>query len=206
MLDASYELDIANFQEELFSGKHMCTQLHSGAGTGESIMSNRNTAISDLEPLLIQLGDLPPGFSGAQVREKAPGMFSELPKPEKAISQQLARKDKLAGGITVLLYAESSAASKAFSLIVKGFGPGGENDLFKRAVHSLDNIGEKCTLSTRQPKNPDLLGVPLDNSSDLVFVRCCGVIHIRMVGTAEPDDIASYAVRLDRRLMQVICM
>ncbi len=74
----------------------------------------------DLEPLLIQSGDLPAGFSGSQVRDRAPDMFKEVPTPQKAISQQLQRNGSATGTVTVLLYDSADDVAKAYSLTAAG--------------------------------------------------------------------------------------
>jgi len=56
----------------------------------------------DLESIVIRPGDLPAGFSAAQVRDKPPAMFNQVPDPDRAIYQQLEHRGGTGGGITIL--------------------------------------------------------------------------------------------------------
>jgi len=161
-------------------------------------MSDRNFAEIDLESILIRPGDLPAGYSGAQIREQVPEMFSELPRGDASIYQQLAKNGNSAGGITIFLYSQSAHVSKAYSLIVSGFGASEDNSLFKKVTQSLPDIGEKCTVTAMKGKQPYI-----QDACDLAFVRSSAVVHIRMSNTAEVD-IASYAKRLDKRLQNLL--
>jgi len=161
-------------------------------------MSNRNLAEIDLESILIQTGDLPAGYSGAQIREQAPEMFSKLPRGEVSVYQQLAKHGDSAGGITVFLYSQSEQVSKAYSLIVSGFGTSEDNSLLTKVTRSLPDIGEECTATSMKAKQPYV-----QDACDLAFVRSSAVVHIRMSNATE-DDIASYAKRLDKRLKNLL--
>lgn len=141
----------------------------------------------DLEPLLIQSGDLPAGLSGAQVKDEAPAMFAGVPHPTKAIDQRFQRAGDTAGGITVLLYQSDADRDVAYADVVKGLGKG--------AV-AQNGVGERAMAVN----NTDLL-----EFVDLTFVRCHAVVHIRFSGTSEPSDAAAYAKRLDKRLSSVVC-
>jgi hypothetical protein len=160
-------------------------------------MSYHNLPEIDLESILIQPGDLPAGYSGAQIREQAPEMFSKLPRADVSIYQQLAKNGDAAGGITVFLYSQSEHVSKAYSLIVSGFGTSEDNSLFKKVTQPLPGIGEECTATSMEAKQPYI-----QNACDLAFVRSSAVVHIRMSNATEAD-IASYAKRLDKRLKNI---
>ncbi|MCX6120979.1 MAG: hypothetical protein NTX44_05125 [Ignavibacteriales bacterium] len=153
-----------------------------------------------LESLLIQPGDLPVGFAGGQIRDEVPAMFSELPKPEVSIYQQLAFKGEIAGGIALFICSDNDTAKKSFSIIVSGFGQSEEDDLYKRSVESVKTIGEQCAQVISHALTPELLGVPLNDNGDLAFVRKSIVVHIRMVGTSDSIDLQTYAKRLDQRI------
>lgn len=139
----------------------------------------------DLEPLLIQNGDLPAGFSGAQIKDEAPAMFDKAPKPVKAIDQRLASKDDNAGGIVALLYETPEDTVKAYDMVVDGMGD---------KVKALEGVGEKASVMA------DTLAAANLSFSEGAFYRCGAVVHIRFVGIEDADAVEAYAKRLDKRL------
>ncbi|MDP2885865.1 MAG: hypothetical protein Q8P51_12685 [Ignavibacteria bacterium] len=167
-------------------------------------MSPLTPTLQELEKLLIQSGDLPAGFTGGQVREQAPGMFSELPKPNFSIYQQLVLRGEQAGGVTLLVYPDSVKAREAFQGIVSGFAPTEDQSLYKQSIGTVDNIGESCTQCLGLAQSEELLGMPLKDMGDIVSIRKAIISHVRMTGTADPQDLQSYLRRLDRRIAQYI--
>jgi hypothetical protein len=133
----------------------------------------------DLEPLLIQSGDLPSGFSGAQVLQDAPGMFRDIPPTENVIYQRFQKNGETIGGVTVFLYGDDETRGAAYDLVVDGFAD---------PVEEISNVGEIADGSL----------------FDLAFIRCNALVHVRMVG-AGLDEVAAYATRLDSRLTDVVC-
>lgn len=140
----------------------------------------------NLEPLLVQSGDLPAGLSGSQVRDEAPEMFRDMPKYENVIYQRFENKGQVVGGITVFLYASGNDINSAYSSIEKGIGSGTE---------PLSDIGEKGIVAE--------LSLLDNTSTDILFVRCQAVVHIRMPG--DKTDSTPYARRLDKRITPVVC-
>jgi hypothetical protein len=139
-----------------------------------------------LESLLVQKGDLPVGFTGAQVRDTAPGMFAGLPTADNTIYQQFARGGNPAGGIAVFLYADESSKRRAYDEILSGMGSDAK---------PIFDIGDQASMV-----------ISLDFvAADLVFTRCKSVVHVRFGGTSNVDEIQSYARRLDTRLSKVVC-
>lgn len=139
----------------------------------------------DLEPLLVQSGDLPAGTTGAQVRDTAPAMFKDIPAATNTAYQQLATGAKQTGGVAVFLYADAAPRDAAYQAIATGMG----------SDTSAPTIGERAALSA----GGDILPF-----SDLLFQRCRAVAHIRMTGS-DAAAIESYAKRLDKRLQAVAC-
>ena len=138
-----------------------------------------------LTPILVQPGDLPAGFSAAQVRDAPPGMFDDLPAWGWAVYQQLARGDDTGGGITVISYDDTGALADAYNLVRSGMGDALE----------MDDLGERAALT--------MLGFG-PGGGDVAFTRCGLLIHIRMVG-ADRDGLTAYAQRLDKRLQSLPC-
>ena len=155
----------------------------------------------NLEPIVFLSGDLPAGFSGAQIRDTPPTMFDGIVGFENSIYQQFERNDKGAGGVTILLYDLIDQREVAYSIIVGGFGKSGDDAGVKTTVAELPGVGEKAMYVTIEAS---VSGISLNNV-DLVFTRCHSVVHIRMTDTANVDYISAYAKRLDKRLTELIC-
>ncbi len=155
----------------------------------------------DLEPLLIQPGDLPAGFSGAQVKDVAPNMFDDLSAAENTIDQRFERGGDTAGGVTVFLYDSTSEIEEAYALLMSIEADyvvlltGGMN------IQTVTGVGEQAIVSVL---SFSVGGFALE-SSDLAFIRCNAVVHIRMAGVVDIDTIKAYAKRLDSRLEPVVC-
>ena len=155
----------------------------------------------DLESIIIVPGDLPAGFSGAQVRDTPPEMFDDIRNSENMIYQQFEKGGEAAGGVTIFLFNLISERDIAYQRIIDGFGKSGENSEVKTTVEDAPNIGEKAMYMTIEAS---VLGIVINNE-DLAFARCHAVIHIRMGKTANVDYLTAYANRLDKRLTQLVC-
>lgn len=155
----------------------------------------------DLEPILILPGDLPAGFAGAQTRQVIPEMFLALPEAQNHINRQFERNGDGAGSVTVLLYESSNDVDEAYSTIVQGFAEPRNIEGMNVQRQLVPDLGEKAEANTMEG---ELLGVVLD-FTDLAFTRCSALVHIRMKGTAEIIEVASYAKRLDARLSDLVC-
>ena len=146
----------------------------------------------DLESIIIEDGDLPAGFSGAQIRDVAPGMFRDLPLAQNTVYQQLEKNGETAGGIAIFLYDSQENVEEAYNLIVDGMTDDAELS---------NNVGEKATTLSM---SMTALGITT-KAAEIVFVRCGAVVHIRMTGTSDVDSVVAYAKRLDRRIEILVC-
>lgn len=155
----------------------------------------------DLEPLLIVPGDLPAGFSGAQIRDVLPPMFDGVPETDNQISQQFERDGEGAGSVNVMLYSAGVDREAVYARILDGFAEPEDGSNIKVVRENIAEVGEMAEAETIEAS---VLSTPL-NTADLTFVRCGAVVHIRLFGTSKMVDIVSYARRLDRRLMAVVC-
>lgn len=142
-------------------------------------------AAIDLEPLLIQPGDLPAGITGAQVKDVAPPAFKAYPPATKAIDQRLQRDGETIGGIVVLLYEEQSALEQAKILATTT----------SEVSRPLDSVGEG---------GKAFLGSDLLPLRGVTFVRCRAIADVSM-GRVAIEEVIAYAKRLDRRLAGVVC-
>lgn len=142
---------------------------------------------ANLEPLLIQSGDLPAGMSAGQVSENIPPIYADAPKPVRFIRQQFARGDEPAGAIAVLIYDQAAERDQAYTTISNGMG----------GATPLPDIAERAGFSYLN------IGLP---SYDFVFQRCRAIVHMRMVGESlSADNLEAYAKRLDSRLRPAVC-
>ena len=139
-----------------------------------------------LEPILIQLGDLPSGVSGAQVRDTAPATFDAVPDAENTIYQQFEKNGDTIGGVTVFLYEDALMVENAYSAVFSGMDTISE---------TISKLGDKASISH----------LTVGPGHDLVFTRCSFVVHIRMTTNNPAVEIISYAKRLDRRLRDAVC-
>jgi hypothetical protein len=144
----------------------------------------------DLEPVLVFLGDLPAGYDPAQVRSSLPGMFDGIPQPINQIYQQFEHENDSAGGTAIIVYDAQQAANMAYTYILDGMTDS----------EDVQTIGEQGRLAIL-----DLTSMGGIVSTELLFLRCNTVVHIRMTGTSNPDYVTSYAQRLDERLTGLVC-
>lgn len=147
-----------------------------------------NLKTVNLEPVLIQEGDLPAGFTGAQVKDTLPPMFEHAAPPTKALYQGFQRAGNGAGGVSVLLYESDTDRDATYADSVKGMGDG---------TQPQTDVGERATILSSDSYSTLL--------ADLVFVRCHAVVFVRFIGTKQPSDAAAYAKRLDQRLQPLVC-
>jgi hypothetical protein len=148
----------------------------------------------NLEPYLIQSGDLPAGYSGVQAVKVADDTFPWVSNHGiNNIYQQLQKNGNSVGNITVFLYDSTDQRDLAYKQLINGMGI--ENQ------KNIDGIGEKGTYSVmdvvRSGKEIMI--------SELVFVRCNALINITMSETKNIDDLSAYAKKLDARLQPLVC-
>lgn len=161
----------------------------------------------ELEPVLIQSGDLPAGVSAAQVRSSLPDMFAGINEPDVAIFQQFEKGGDAAGGVAVLLYSKPAALQQAYDYQVDGMdinaatdGPTAGLSSIVRSVGVGDDQVEALVTEMRVSTS----GFTLE-MNEIVFSRCFALVHIRMTGGVGIAGITAYAERLDRRLVTAVC-
>lgn len=146
-----------------------------------------NLSAVDLEPVLVQSGDLPSGQTGSQVRDMAPGVFDSAPPPVKAIDQRFQEDGKDSGGVAVLLYEAPDKIESAYVIASEGMDS------------TVNDVGERAMgFHLKQ----ELFGVQI-NVSSVAFTRCAAVVSIRFTG--ELDEAVVYAKRLDKRIQPLVC-
>ena len=155
----------------------------------------------NFEQIMIQEGDLPAGYSGAQIRDRVPEMFDSLPEPQNEAYQQIAHKDEAAGGVSIILYDSHEDLKAAYNEIVDGMKFEEDSESIDVETIALDEVGEQATACSVETS---VLGQTFE-SLDLVFLRCQAIAHIRMTDTTNLDYGLSYAQRLDERLQPMVC-
>ncbi len=154
----------------------------------------------DLVSLLIVDGDLPAGFTGAQIRNSSPEEHSDIPERINEVYQGLALVDgRSIGGISIYVFESSEDASNAMNQITRDLGGAGTTpwpaDVGDRAYAQ---ISQKDTFST---------------AAELVAQQCNIVIEIRYVQKGPFEDVVivsipaiiAHAERLVARLSQISC-
>jgi hypothetical protein len=140
----------------------------------------------DLEPLAIQSGDLPDGYSGAQVSDRLPAMFKDAPAPTRVFDQRFQKSDEDAGGVTILLYEHAADLDTAYDQAVDG--------MLDASV--VADIGDGAHVSGGTAATLD--------GAEGVFKRCRALVLVRFA-TQDTDGVAAYMNRLDTRLLTVAC-
>ncbi|MBC7264246.1 MAG: hypothetical protein H5T64_07780 [Chloroflexi bacterium] len=155
---------------------------------------------SDLEPLLVQAGDLPPGLSGSQVSDIIPEPFDQVSPPISVICQQFERNGRNAGRVVVLLYESESKAKEVYEWWTIRPGDGRPNMLKETRV------GEQAAWDC-----PEKYWIT--QYCRIAFLRCHMVVDIFILGGeeggrmvfAKQDELLAYAKRLDNRLRPIVC-
>ncbi len=140
----------------------------------------------DLEPLLVQSGDLPAGLFPAQV-SNSPSLADGLPAPDNQIYQEFSDISGSAGGVTVFLYEDLDKANSSFDIIQAG----------------MDGFVPSSGLWERAAASPGLgSGIA---AIDFVFLKCHAVVYFLFENTANLDGAEAYATRLSERLEPLVC-
>lgn len=143
----------------------------------------------DISPFIGQ--GLPSGLlPGERKNGPPPGLYQGLPMSYdvKSLWQQFhdTREDKDSGGVMLFLYGEDSDRQKAYDVVTTSLGSG---------VASFGDVGEKAGITEPEPGF---------NGTEIVFIRCRAVVHVRMFGTYAAAAKA-YAERLDSELTKLAC-
>ncbi len=157
----------------------------------------------DLEPLLVQSGDLPPGVVGSQIRARPPDIIPGIPVAAAQIYQAFDRSDSGTvfelSGVYVFLYDDPAQAEAAFNVIVDAMMHGG----VQGSVGGLEGlqfhsppIGQR-SVSALSPF------WTLESVTDIAWLNCRAVVYTRM--PADVDAISAYAERLNSRLEPLVC-
>jgi hypothetical protein len=140
-----------------------------------------------LDDFLIQSGDLPAGYSGAQIRQKLSDIAKVATKADYSINQQIAKGNDAVGSVDVLLYEDIESAKAAYIAIKK--------NMIKRNITDPKIGNESLASSTTL-----ILEVV-----DVIFRQCNAVAHVQIMNTSKRDDVIAYMQRLSDRLKEISC-
>jgi hypothetical protein len=141
----------------------------------------------DLAPLALQSGDLPAGYSGAQVSDALPAMFNDAPAPAKVFDQRFQKSDEDAGGVTIVVYETGADLTTAYDLAVDGM----------LDDNVAADIGDGARVAGGTVSTLDV--------AEGVFTRCQTLVFVRFSGTKNTESVVAYMKRLDTRLFTVAC-
>ena len=141
----------------------------------------------DLEPLLIQSGDLPAGLAAEQVRDSWQVDLEGLPAATQTAYRAFAREGIPAGDVIVWRYTSPADAAQAYGVIAAS--------MQGRAVPA-GAIGERAEMKVG--------AAPGFAVSSIVFARCNTVTSIVMY-ISDLEAVQTYATRLDTRLQAAVC-
>lgn len=141
----------------------------------------------DLSSLLVQTGDLPAGFTGAQIGSIMPDSYNKLhlPAADLKIYQQFAQNGgaEFNWGVAVFVYLSKDSLQPAFTALVGGF---------MESANYIDGIGVKAAYYAV----PDV--------TELAFYDCNFVVDF-MFGIVDKTSAENYAIRIDKRLRPILC-
>lgn len=139
-------------------------------------------ATIDLDPLIVQAGDLPSTLVPDQA-EMVWDWGPDLPTPEKVTQRRFTYNDLAAGRVQVALFTSTADAERAYVGISKVVGT------------TTVALGEKALIGS-------------DGRATLAeFVRCHAVVYADLLQEAGADaaTVTAYLQRLDKRLQAVVC-
>jgi hypothetical protein len=175
----------------------LITALPSDTPTPVSTPTPFNVSKINLESILPQPSNLPTGITNAEIRNTLPDLYNGIDPTAKKIYQEFEKDNKYIGGIAILLYNSGSDAAANFTIILWHMGGNGHNV-------DVENLGEEARSSV--PGEPLILGGGGGNGTDLLFQRCIAVVHIRILGEVDRDNLIYYAKELDDELIPIVCL
>ncbi len=154
----------------------------------------------DLDNILVQDGDLPAGFSAAQISNDVPYevQLHKAPEPDRAIVRGLQRRGIDTGTVFVLFYADDARRAEAYTKLAD-FGSSERSEIHSRERTNPAGVGDQCTAMYYHSN--EMRGIDF---TTLVFSRGPAVVYINFDETSDIPAIVAYAKRLDARLAAVL--
>ena len=148
----------------------------------------------DLEPLLMQDGDLPPHLVPDFVYDTLTtrrDKLGDLARPEQLITQEFysPEKERTGGAVIIFVYETADEAENAYGRASVNM-PG----LLGVGLSYRDDIGEGKVK----------IEAPGGDQTYMIFTRCSAFVFVWMIDVRE-FDLVNYGQRLDERLAPVVC-
>jgi hypothetical protein len=156
--------------------------------TPESSTNTPDLATIDIEPLLIQAGDLPAGLTAGQIQQEPFGKYDGIPDAINTAFQRFEANGEASGGVGVFLYNEPDAG---YAFLV---------DTLTDENREID-IGNRGRVNTFDPATINMQAPPV---TSIVFQRCSAVVDV-FTSNQREEDVIVYARRLDQRLQNALC-
>lgn len=136
----------------------------------------------DLESIILLPGDLPDGYTGAEVLDPIPDRFGGT-QGVNEIFQVIEYKSRPAGEVTIIVYDSEARSAITYDLILDGMYP----------IEEVKILGEQAQLEINH------------FITELSFLRCNADVKITMWNSTNREIIISYAQKLDKRLIPLVC-
>ena len=144
-------------------------------------------AAVDLEPLLVQPGDLPIGMGTGQMRDNPAVEVEDLPVAAQTVYRDFVRDDTPAGDVVVWRYTSRTDAEQAYGMIA---------EIMAGHAAPHGTIGERAKVHADTESASAVAAA--------VFVRCNVVASIVMYHS-DLETVQNYARRLYKRLQAAVC-
>jgi len=149
-----------------------------------------------LDPVLIQYGDLPAGYTGAQISYNGIPQFlgPNVPVPQNQINQEFEKDGKKQGSIWLAVYKDVSNVKNLYEQFVSGLG---DNNTTEYTTKSGVQI-KAAYLSINYP------GLSTIKNVALTFYKCNYVGYLVISETDEVKGMVNYIERLSPRLDEIL--
>ena len=162
--------------------------------TPEPTMTPLPTAVPlseiDLEPILVQPGDLPGHLEPEQISRRFDESGRELPTPANYIFQNFYDPDGSGGAVSIFLYENLILADTSYSMAT--------------AIPLHDSIGNLIDEEIGERRRGYGGSLNTFEKARFQFLRCGAFVDIIMAD-ATKIDIVIYARHLDERLIELLC-
>ena len=156
----------------------------------------RSLTYMDIEPYILQTGDLPSDYSVGVISDTIPSIqfFNQarsLLEPYSATTLNIEAPYGIGDRVVILYYESNDDANKGFAALANPSDVGED-------FEDLPDVGEKSVIG-KDPKY--YMGIPIQK---LIFKRCNMVVYMSM-NTISTSTLVNYAKRLDDRLLGEFC-
>jgi hypothetical protein len=131
-----------------------------------------------LDPILEQLNGVPARITSAEISQVRHPVYADMPEPDYYTGVQYLQGTEFGGRMAIFVYTDESDLDAAWPIVLG----------LIQTPKEVQDIG-------------DLAAV---NFSDIVFIRCTTLVHIKLVGT-ETEELLIFAQQLDARLNSAVC-